>query len=148
MSERTKVSEPLARAPSTSNPIEGPEKPPAESQMTPPKPDAPQPPGVISRAQVEQNPAKYDNAPPSIAGEAIAVTTREPWTDKPSYEDLKKAETVRARTKDPASAGIYVAGSLVTKEGVTLHPDRIIARGETFLRALLSDEDIELKLGK
>ncbi|HMI89801.1 MAG TPA: hypothetical protein VK509_00480, partial [Polyangiales bacterium] len=102
------------------------------------------------KAQREQQPAKYDNAPPSVQGTPEApATERDQWPQaKISLKELTEATNIRARTKDPKSAGLYVAGSLVTNEGVDISPARLLRRGDSFLSALLENQDIELKLEK
>lgn len=144
-----KANEPLASAPSTSFRSETFDKPPADDEKAP-KPANLQEASAVGKAQREQQPAKYDNAPPAVQGvpESTAIG-RDKWPElKLTIKELGEATSVRARTKDPESGGVYVAGSYVTKDGVVLSPARIARRGDSFLAALLEDQSIELKLEK
>jgi hypothetical protein len=147
---KDRTNEPLAQSSASSAPAEGSDKPPADPQAAsaPPQQQAP---SAVTKAQVEQLPAKYDNAPPSVQGAPVLIDPedRESWGGpRPSFNALKEAESFRARTKDPRSAGLYSAGTRITPQGVNLTASGMLARGEVYLRTLVADEDIELKISK
>jgi hypothetical protein len=88
-------------------------------------------------------PADVFEAPPSLDQEQ-----REPWGDRPTYEQLLTAEVVQVRTVDERSVGIYVAGIKVLSRPTDVLVQSVRDRSDSHLRALASEPAIEVKLVK
>ncbi len=98
------------------------------------------------RAIAELEPAK----PPSeyrAAPYDTEPTERDAWdaNARPTAADLADLTTVRIRTRDPRSAGIYIAGIMVKPEAQELSVETVRARGQSHLAQLATDPRIEVQ---
>lgn len=85
-------------------------------------------------------PAEFRAAPTSPG-----ASERASWpSGGVSFEASQQLEQVRVRTKDPASAGIFVGSVHATRDGAVVNLSEVRARGEEHVRALLSDPRIEV----
>lgn len=73
----------------------------------------------------------------------VRADPREPFPPPLPRDVLEQLSLVRARTRDPHSPGLFVAGEFIGPHARNVDLERLRSRGRNRLAALLDDERIE-----